>query len=776
MNDEFTLRVDLLSIRAGKRQERPVGVRVIEARSRRLRQSRGDLYVLIEGTHGCGVPEALHDELVAAITDVYHRTRGSLTRGLRAALLEANSLLFERNLRAGNVQQIRAGVNCVAVRDVDVYIGQLGPALVSLVREHQLLRYPEDSIWLTSESPSAFDLNREPAAGMRRDVEPDLYHTTLSSGDVLLLSTTSLARLAPETGVIDAITRASGESVRDGLLVLAGTQDLTAIIIECVGEHEPTALVQRAPVPQEAGAPSPTAEPETGPSEVEVGHEIQRELPVGVDAGPPWLTSSDQYPQEGDVVPVEEEEEGRGDIADLGEVISPKAGEPLIDLGDLRESLTQGAERVRRTTEEFLMQVLPDKLPERPQVEEKPRRDISLSGRALVAVALAIPLVMLFIIVMTRIQYERTRQERFSSLQALTQWRYDAAVKMEDPARKREGLRDALALIEEGLAINSADEPLNDLERRVLHKLDEVDVVERLYHFWKLVDLEDGGTSPTDSSRIVIHDIDVFILNRGSDRVYKFLLNDVGDALQSVDKDPILIRKGESLAGVLLGDMVDIAWLAAGGQRTLSTFVILERAGSLLAYDPHQGIDVLPVADSDIWLKPQAIGGYYGNLYVLDPLLGRILKYIPTDNAYTNPPGDYLSPRLDVDLTGAVDMAIDGSVYVLFADGQIRKFLRGEPQSFTMAGLPTAMRSPTTLFVSGPQKPEGEGYIYVTDTGNERILQFDKSGNYVRQFRAKPGELQMKGLRGVHVDEETGRMLILSGKALWLANAPSLGS
>jgi hypothetical protein len=228
--------------------------------------------------------------------------------------------------------------------------------------------------------------------------------------------------------------------------------------------------------------------------------------------------------------------------------------------------------------------------------------------------------------------------------------------------------------------------------------------------------------------------------------------------------------------GGQLGDMVDIAWVEAGGHRTLGTFMALERVGTLLAYDPQQGIDALPVADSDLWLNPQAIGGYFGNLYVLDPLLSRIFKYVPTDNVYTNPPSDYLSPQLDVDLTGAVDMTIDGNLYVLFADGGVLKFFDGVPEPFPMNGLPTPMRSPTTIFVSGPQDPEAEGYIYVTDTGNQRVLQFDKAGNYIRQFKAKSGELQMEQLRGIYVDEESKRMFILSGRLLWLADLSDIAA
>ena len=541
------------------------------------------------------------------------------------------------------------------------------------------------------------------------------------------------------------------------------------VIVECPGERQ--ALAPDGTYAEEV---PPQAMP-TPAEETELAEPLAAER---TRPGSPPEMAAPSPPTETETVPLRREELPAGQVEHWEEAEGDSTLQdrepPRRDLDDLRESLGQGADRIRQSTEDLLLRVLPERLPERPPAQAGRSQGISLSGRALVAVALAIPLVMLFMVVMTRIQYERTRQEQFSSLQALAQSRYDMAAKMTGEVELRQGLYDALATVEEGLAVNPGDETLDVLKLRILHRLDEVDVVERLYHLWKLVELEDDVVSATDSSRIVVRGIDVFVLNRGSGRVYKFLLNEVGDALQSVDANPILVQKGEIRGGVQLGDMVDIAWMEAGGQRTLSTFVILERAGSLLAYDPQQGIDVMPVADSDIWLKPQAIAGYFGNLYVLDPLLGRILKHVPTDNAYTNPPSDYLGLELGVDLTGAVDMAVDGTLYVLFADGQIRKFYRGQRQPFDMEGLPRPMRSPTTIFVSGPQEAEAGGYVYVTDTGNERVVQFDKQGQYVRQFRANPGEPHMEKLRGIYVDEEMGRMLILSGKTLWLAQLPSL--
>ena len=121
-------------------------------------------------------------------------------------------------------------------------------------------------------------------------------------------------------------------------------------------------------------------------------------------------------------------------------------------------------------------------------------------------------------------------------------------------------------------------------------------------------------------------------------------------------------------------------------------------------------------------------------------------------------------------------MAIDGNLYVLFADGQVDKFLNGEARPFSMQGLPTPMLSPTTIFISGPQDPEAVGYVYVADTGNERIVQSDKEGNYLRQFQDRSGEGRMKGLRGIYVDEEEGRLFVLSGRTLWLASLPPLST
>jgi hypothetical protein len=804
--------MDTLRIRSGNWEQQPSNVRIVDESSLRSSRNRGTMCLLIETLPGRALASDLQQELLDTMENTYYNLSGSTTRGLREALVAANAFLFERNLRTDSAHRMIVGITCVIIRDSDVYIGQLGPSMVTHVTPERSQHYPQRSVWLDEGEPGPFDVDREPPAGLRKEAEPDLHHATLAPDDVLIISTTTLARMAEPGELAGAVRNTGRGSVRDAIEVLAEGQDVTVIILSgpeapsvTVTPGLPTSRLEPEPpapepaVPQHgdeivgAPAPEPVTEPPlvsdededdehgdglsapaSGPGILRGLLGSRRSAPAKEPAPQPEVAAEDEPAwDDGDQEPETYSEDAYADTTGAysdtyDEPVTPRQPrEPLVDVDQVRDSLSHGARRVREGTEEVLLRVLPDKVPERPDMPEPEDEPISLSGRALVAVAMAIPLIMLFIVVVTRIQYERTRQEQFTSLQSLAQARYDAALKQPDSTAMRQELYDALRSVRQGLALTPKNEELQALERRIVHKLDEVDNITRLYHFWKLYEFEDDAMSATDSSRLVVHGIDLFVLNRGSDRVYKFLLNDVGDALQSVDASPVLLERGQMRGGVELGDIVDIAWIKEGGQRKLSTFVALERRGSLLAYNPQQGIDVLPVANSDIWLNPQAIGGYYGNLYVLDPLLNRILKYTPVDNAYTVPPADYLRLDLDIDLTGAVDMTIDGNIYVLFADGQILRYFQGEPKPFSMEGLPTPMNSPTTIFVSGPQEPDAEGFVYVNDTGNDRVLQFTKEGQFVQQFQDKLDGAHMDQLRGIYVDEERQRMFILNGNTLW---------
>ncbi len=759
---------DQFSIREGLWQQEPPHLRIVREGAIKGERDRGDVCILIEPSRGRPVERDVCDGLVRALAETYYQTPGSITRALREALLAANAWLFEENLRADSLHRTLAGLGCAVIDEGEAYLGQLGPALAYFIRKGVAQRFPADSIWLRPQAPSLAEMNREPPLGLRREVEPTLYRLDIEPGDTLLLASTDLHHLTRVEEIADAVTYIGKESARDNLEALVNGRNASVLIIQWPGG----AAAGPAARPVRLQTTRPTAAPETPKPEPPPRSPRPAEGAAPTPSGETPAQAERIYlppPTAGE--PAAEEIVPPSPKARPRPAAAPPGGRSG---GRLRETLSEGAERVRRETEEVLLRVLPSEPPERPP--ERPARgeEVSLGGKALVGIALILPLLVLFLVVMTRVQYDRINREQIMAVRQKAEARCDAALKAQDTSLVRQGLSDCLEAIEEGLAVIPDEPSLVDLRNRALHRLDVVDRVERLYYFTRLTVLEDEPTSPSDSSRIVIVGKDLLLLNRGSGRLYRFFLNDVGDALQSVASNPLLLRKGETYDGTLANDLVDVGWLAQGGDRTVGVFAALDRAGSLFTYDPALGIRAVPVANSDLWLKPVAMGAYLGNLYVLDPLLGRIFKYMPSNNIYTTPPVDYLKPNQDVDLTGAVDMAIDGNVYILYADGRVRKFFNGEEKPFSMLGLPSPMRGPTSIFVSGRPEPEAEGYVYVVDAGNERIVEFDKQGIFLRQFRTKVGEPYFQKLRGIYVNEEDARLFVLSGNTLWITNFPRL--
>ncbi len=741
--------VSLRLVNGAQRAPDPL-VRAVPPPTRRAAESRGALYILISVVSAQPVPESLSEELLEITANSYYGASGSITRGLRDAILAANECLFGYNLRMQDDQRIVMGLCCAAVRGNDLYIGQMGPAVAVVWREGSLRRYPAHSAWVSTDEPVGLQLDREPPLGLRRNAEPSLYHTELGPADGLLLASAHLLRQASDAQLAAALTASSETVLIAGLATLAAGTNVTALALRAMPREAP------ASTPLEAPSRSQTRDLGLAPAEM-----ARIPEPEPAKKEKPYL-DEDTYADLAEPA----EEEAWDDHA------TPRQ-RPRVDLGEVAESVGHGARRLRRGAEDLLLNVLPTDAPERPNLPE-PAAPVPMGAKALVFIALIIPLVVLFSVVMARIQYDRVQASQYENAILQAQYLYDQAVRQTDTQLEREELYRALEAIQQGLSMAPDDPDLQDLLRRTQHRIDQLEGVIPIYSFARLYLFPDEPTSPSDSSRIVINGKDMMVLNRGSDLLYRFFLNDVGDALQPVEADPVLIRVGDTFDGVTVTDLIDVTWMAGEGDQTEPRFMALDRGGTLLSYDARRGVRAQPVGNSDIWLNPQAIGGYYGNLYVLDPLLGRLLKYLPSNNEYVKPPLDYLDASLGIDLTGAVDMAIDGSVYILYADGTIRKFHNGVPVEFPMAGFYGKMRSPVAIHVSGEQRPEAEGYVYVADTGNQRVLQFTKDGVFVRQFRAVESEPYMEQLRGLYVDEAERRMFLISGQHFVLCTLPTL--
>ncbi len=713
-----------LSIVDGMAQERAQNVLVVEPSPLiPLGRGKGNLYVMVEmAGEGMG-REELGRLLLETINREYFQAAGGITAGLRQAIKAANAQLFRENRDRLMAERMIGGVSCVVLRENDAYIGQAGPALVYLAHKGELTRYPETSPWLDLPLPQWVEEGYAVPLGVRRDVEIDLFHCRVQPGDTLVLAETALAQIAGQDKIAKAVVYQEVDMALGHLRRLAGKRDCSALVIEILAaaeeaeiqeEREPVAEVERLKV-------RPERERRTvGPSSLKRGT-TTRGLP---------------RPRLQDL--------GRGLIAGLG-ILSRGATaffRRILPGPETQPVPTKRAVRARR-----------------PQAAAEAK-----GGRVMVALAIAIPLVVALLVGVVYLQWGQAREARFTELVEQARARHTLALTAADKPTTRKLLQEAQGLLTEAQTLKPANPTVESLQGEIQTTLDQINNVVRLYWVGALQRYDDPGNNP---SRVIVRGIDVYVLDKGTDRVYKYLLNEVGDGLQDLDVDPVLLRKGDQRGDIVVSDLVDMVWMPAGGGRQTSNLLVLESGGSLLEYDPAFGLGVLPLGGKDQWRYPQLMGSYFGNLYLLDSQSNQIFKYLPTaDGGYSNPPEPWF--QIDVDLAGVVDMAIDGYIYLLYADGRILKFMGGELAPFEQTELDEPLRGPTAIFTSPDEETK---FLYVADAGNKRIVQFSKEGQFIRQFKAAEAGVFAQ-LKSLHVDEIGSKFYILSGNALYMANIP----
>lgn len=142
-------------------------------------------------------------------------------------------------------------------------------------------------------------------------------------------------------------------------------------------------------------------------------------------------------------------------------------------------------------------------------------------------------------------------------------------------------------------------------------------------------------------------------------------------------------------------------------------------------------VEELKIADSQIgWEESTAIDTYSTNIYLLSPVTGVVWKHTEQDSGFSSG-SSYLTKK--VDIQGAVDLTIDGNVYVLKNDGQLLKFTKGvQDSSFALKGIPKPYSE--ILIPSRVYTGDDTNNIFVLDKKYSRIIKFDKNGQYISQY------------------------------------------
>lgn len=176
--------------------------------------------------------------------------------------------------------------------------------------------------------------------------------------------------------------------------------------------------------------------------------------------------------------------------------------------------------------------------------------------------------------------------------------------------------------------------------------------------------------------------------------------------------------------------------------------------------------------DSAGWITGADIETYLRYLYVLAPERKQIYKYERLASKF-GPPAEY---NVSGDLSGALDMAITGPVYILRdlstsggkpGERDVTKLLRGEKQTFNIRNVPPgALNGVTKIF-----KSSTNGNFYFLDPETKRVVITTSDGDlgdslYLKQYVLDSD--QVGTLKDIYVDPEDTRLYVLDEKKLYV--------
>ncbi len=278
-----------------------------------------------------------------------------------------------------------------------------------------------------------------------------------------------------------------------------------------------------------------------------------------------------------------------------------------------------------------------------------------------------------------------------------------------------------------------------DLLDKIRQKREEINNISRVSP--RLV-VNLSSNTPTVSAQGLIGLGDGEFVAYDRQNTFRVLLNKVDDPNKIVEDD--LILQGANFP-------------------RFKTQVFMTTGNSMIEGTANQ-FTAMKTEDPAGWITGKDIETYLRFLYVLSPDRKQIYKYERLSNRYSAP-APY---NVNGDLTGAIDMTVDGAVYVLKEGGTVLKLFRGETQPFALKHAPEDALATATKVFKVPEKnfyfldPEKNRVIVATDGGESG------ESSYLRQYILE-GE-QLGSLVDLYVDPDESHLYVLDEKRLYVVD------
>jgi len=221
---------------------------------------------------------------------------------------------------------------------------------------------------------------------------------------------------------------------------------------------------------------------------------------------------------------------------------------------------------------------------------------------------------------------------------------------------------------------------------------------------------------------------------------------------------------------VLLNSVEDPSTIAAEGEQILygasfpryKTLVFQTDSNSVIEIIANQPTS-MKTEDPAGWITGSDAEAWLRYIYILSPENNQIYKYERYSNRYAAP-SEY---NVNADLHNAIDMAIDGSVYVLKEHGEVLKLFRGEQTPFVIRHLPgNILEGATRIF------KVLDGNMYFLDSANKRVIVVTDGGStgestYTKQYVFE-GEIDI--LKDIYVDPDESRLYVMDSRNIYVVD------
>jgi hypothetical protein len=729
----------------GRRQSDAAHMALLTPPRRAHRDRRRETVLLFLDLGGGGAG-GLARAMLEQFSRSYWRHSGPLTSALRQAIGVTNEHLRNENRLMPISQRRRAGLICAVLRDNILYLAHAGPAKGLLVQGEQVIQFPQKQ-------------QEKLPLGISSGLDIQFSHTTLNAGDRLLLTGDSWTAQLQDGALAGALS-AKELQVEQVMLALerqAGNNPFSALVVEC-------AALDTAPSPASRQLPS-LARPERSVSAPEpawpsdLSQLPERAAPLELTPpAPPRAEPGGSYSQDYTSSRASAERRVTEDPAfttELEEVWRPSIGRQRLDKGwqGLRRAglvLGDGARAV-------LTRILPEPEPTLARRQRRAKGSATGNVPMMAGIAVAIPLIIAFVVVTFYLQRNETEQRK--SLM-------NRAIRAAEAARQTEGeeargrWEAALQAAEEALVALPEEPDMLTLRTEARETLDALGGAVRP----ELIPLWDYGAG--QGRRLATSRMQVYVLDTAQNQVTRHTLN---QSRQSVTGDQLVLvaYRGQRVGEEEIGGLRDMVWLSAGNAWTSDALFILTDDNRLLQHSPSWGLSWMPFDVQGEQPEERVLRSYDGKLYVLDPQQSQVWRFRFNGDGFDQRESYFSVPPPD--LSTAVDMAIDGAVYVLLADGQIFKFFGGQAEPFELGALPLPLVRPVALVSEGDMV---SGALYVADADAQSIVALTKTGAFIHQIQAD-GEA-LANLEALAIDMDSRTLYVLANGRLYAVALPAL--